>query len=633
MSIAQWGTVAPPIDYAGIFHVTTTPSLVLDRDFTILDANPAYLRMTNRRSEELVGRYFFDAFPSNPAARDEEGARNLRRSLEQARDTGRPHTLELQKFDIPSTVPGRFVERFWSPTNLPVLDARGETTLILHRVLDVTDFVLNQRGDSEGTGLSGPSGSPADATSDLVARAWELQQLNAALRDARDQLSARAHFDPLTGLLVRSVFLESVGDALGRIPSRSDHPVAVLFVDLDRLKSVNDTYGHGAGDQLIRCAAERLKASVRPNDAVGRLGGDEFVVLLGELKNKDEATVVAERILENLAAPAQLAPGLTVQPSASIGVAVTDDPEMSADTLLSHADTAMYRAKQSGRNRWELFDEAAYTAITARQQLEAELSVALAADQLELHYQPIIDLRTDAVHAVEALLRWQHPTRGLLPAGEFIDVAEDSRVLLEIGRRVISLACLQLAAWDQELGELAPKRMFLNVSVAELAHPGLDEHVRAALAAAGIAPERLVLEITETGVLEDTHVVGSAVEGLLSLGCELAIDDFGTGYSSLSRLVQLPARILKIDRSFVRGLAADHESVAVVSAVLLLAHNLRKSVVAEGVEDPQALDALRELGCAYAQGFHLALPKPAAELTPIFAAVVPHAAPEEEYVV
>ncbi|NHC16501.1 diguanylate cyclase domain-containing protein, partial [Motilibacter deserti] len=305
MSIAQWGTVAPPIDYAGIFHVTTTPCLILDADFTILDANPAYLRMTNRRPEELIGRYFFAAFPANPADPESEGARHLRASLERVRDTGRPHTLELQKFDIPSTVPGRFVERFWSPTNLPVLNDRGETALILHRVLDVTDFVLNQRADTDGT-----AAAAADAESDLVARAWELQQLNAALRDARDQLSARAHFDPLTGLLVRSVFLEAVGDALARIPARAGHPVAVLFVDLDRLKSVNDTYGHGAGDQLIRCAAERLKASVRPNDAVGRLGGDEFVVLLGELRNKDEATVVAERILENLSAPAQLAPGL-----------------------------------------------------------------------------------------------------------------------------------------------------------------------------------------------------------------------------------------------------------------------------------------------------------------------------------
>src|SRR4051794_31121972 len=285
------GTVAPPIDYAGIFNATTTPCLVLDLDFTIRDANSAYLRATERRLDDLVGQSFFTAFPPNPADPQADGAQSLRASLERVRETGRPDSLELHKYDIPSGTSGRFVERYWSATNLPVRGPDGETTLLLHRVLDVTDFVLGRRLDEGDPGLRALRVMGPEGEADLFARAWELQQLNAALREARDQLTARAHYDTLTGLLVRSVFLECVSDALSRLRTQP-HPVAVLFVDLDRLKSTNDTYGHGAGDQLIRIAAQRLKACVRPNDAVGRLGGDEFVVLLDELHTQEEATAV-----------------------------------------------------------------------------------------------------------------------------------------------------------------------------------------------------------------------------------------------------------------------------------------------------------------------------------------------------
>jgi EAL domain-containing protein (putative c-di-GMP-specific phosphodiesterase class I) len=254
------------------------------------------------------------------------------------------------------------------------------------------------------------------------------------------------------------------------------------------------------------------------------------------------------------------------------------------------------------------FDQDAYAALGRRNQTEADLRTAVHDDELRLHYQPIVDLTTGERYAVEALLRWDHPSRGLLTAGDFIDVAEDSSLIVDLGRWVVGRACRQLAEWDAALGPDAPQLLFINLSAAELTHPGVGRLVTSSAAIAGIDPSRLVLEITETGLLAEPGRAAAVSRTLRDLGCEVAIDDFGTGYSSLSRLVQLPARILKIDQSFVRGLVDNPDSVAVVSAVLLLAHNLRKLVVAEGVEDAGSLEVLREMGCRYAQGFHLARP-------------------------
>lgn len=598
------------IDYAGLFAATPTPYLVLTPDLTIVEANHARLMATGHQRKDILGKHLFDAFPENPDDDDAHGVVTLRASLERVLETGRPETMGLQKYDI--RVPGgeTFVERYWSAINVPVLDSTGRVTLLLHRVKDVTEYVRD-RGVARLTSGHGEHGLRAvdEAEVDFFARARELQELNRELREARDQLAARALHDPQTGLLVRSVFLEQVSHALTRM-ARCPHPLAVLFIDLDGLKKINDTYGHAAGDELIACSAERLRAGVRPSDPVARIGGDEFVVLLDDLHDEAEAEAVAARLVESMTLPCRLQAEVFTSPTASIGIAVADNADITAYDLVSRADAAMYRAKQSGRGRYEMFDPAAHTATSARQRLEAELRRALAAGELRLHYQPIIDLTDDTTHAVEALLRWQHPGKGLLGAAKFIDVAEESGLILDIGRWVIDRACRQLAEWDAAIGTSAPARAFVNLSAAELAQPGLAEHVAAVAAAAGVGPDRLVLEITETGILEEPQVVGEAIDILRGLGCELAIDDFGTGYSSLTRLVQLPAGILKVDRSFVTELCSGRESAAVVSAVLLLAHNLQKTVVAEGVEDASTLLALKDLGCEYAQGFHLARPHP-----------------------
>jgi len=607
-------------DYAAVFAASPTPCVLLTPDLVIRDANAAYCRVTGFDRDELIGRELFDVFSAMPGRSEPDTAARLRASLERARDTGTTSTSGVHRYDAPHPRSGRPVQRYWTETSVPVRDETGRTGLLLHRIDDVSDIVTAEdvRGllATSATAPAGPDGEAPglrELLPDLLARVRDLQVVNRELQVARDELAARALHDPLTGLLVRSVFFDELGRALARL-ARRPHHVAVLFVDLDRLKLVNDTYGHATGDELIRVVAQRLRDCVRPSDPVARVGGDEFVVLLDDLTDPREAEVVAERLMARLVEPCTLAAGPTLTPSGSMGVAATADPDLSPDLLVSQADAAMYAAKQAGRGLFRMFDETTLLASSARQREEEELREAVAGGQLRLHYQPIVDLQSGAVHGVEALLRWQHPTRGLLTAGDFIEVAEDSGLVGRLDAWVIREGCRQLAAWDAELGDDAPQRLFVNLSHAELVQRHLGAHVADSAAAVGVDPGRLVLEITERGVTAEPGAVHGVVGVLRELGCELAIDDFGTGYSSLSRLVELPAGIIKIDGSFVRDVSRDKASAAVVSAVLLLAHNLHKTVVAEGVEDVDALETLRELGCEYAQGYHLARPQPARRL-------------------
>ena len=412
------------IDFAALFKAEPTPCIVLSPDLVIQQANDAYLTATTRRRGELIGKHITRTFPNNP---------ELLEALQRTIASGLPARAAPMRYDQHAAEGDS--HREWRSLNIPIKSADGEITVILHRLEDVTDFVTGGERD----------------------QVQQLQHSNAELRTERDELAAKALRDPLTGALSRSVFYEELTRALARLP-RKAHPLAVLFIDLDRLKQVNDSHGHAAGDELIRQTVARLAASVRPSDAIARIGGDEFVVLLDDLHTAQEAEIIADRVLRMISEPCQVTPGVLVNPSASVGVALADGDSTGADVLLSHADAAMYKAKQRGRGRYELFDPAAYTEATARIQLEAELEAAIPADQLLLHYQPIFDLSTGAVAAVEALLRWRHPTRGLLAADAFIDVAEDSGLLASIGPWVIGQACRQLAGWDRRLGRRSPRR-------------------------------------------------------------------------------------------------------------------------------------------------------------------------------
>ena len=450
-----------------------------------------------------------------------------------------------------------------------------------------------------------------------------------AARAAQAELAHRAAHDPLTGLPVRWVFLEQVAHAVARLRRHPASRVAVLFLDIDGLKHVNDTYGHLAGDQLITTCVARARAALRPSDLMARIGGDEFVVLLEDITGTADATLVAQRVLTGLAVPYRL-DGEVVEPSASIGIATTDSADSTSDELIAHADTAMYAAKHAGRRGYRVFDPTAYAADRARAGSRAELSSALRAalrgDEIEVHYQPIVDLTAaagdgsagvgpDGVWAVEALARWRHPRLGLLTAGAFVPLAEADGLVVELGALVLRRACRQLAAWDDELGPAAPPRLFVNLSASELAQRGLVDLVGDALQQAGVDPGRLTLEITETQLFTEPAVAAKAVQGLRSLGCQLAIDDFGTGYSSLSRVVELPTATLKVDQSFTLALTSRPEAEAVVASVLLLGHRLRRTVVVEGVEDAATLRALRALGVTHVQGHHLGRPQAAADLS------------------
>ncbi|MGH9041239.1 MAG: EAL domain-containing protein [Acidimicrobiia bacterium] len=427
--------------------------------------------------------------------------------------------------------------------------------------------------------------------------------------------------DPLTGLPNRSLFLDRLALALRRQP-RDGRAVSVLFVDLDRFKTVNDTLGHHAGDQLLVSVAGRLTRILRPGDTIARLGGDEFAIVCEGLAGAEGAEEIAERILSSLAAPV-LVEGQEVIASASIGIAVSE-PEATPDTMLRDADSAMYEAKDAGRNRFHVFDPASRARTLARLRRAEELRVALDRSELRLRYQLEVDLAEETTTGVEALVRWQHPTLGLLPPSEFINVAEETGLVVPLGDWVLLEACRELARRGPDSG----LRLSINLSARQLGVPELVDTVRSVLAETGLDPSRLCLEITESVLMDDVESSIEALLDLKALGVRLAIDDFGTGYSSLSYLRRFPVDVVKLDRSFVAGLGVDPAATAIVAAVVNLAHALGIVVVAEGVETEAQLVALRALRCDRAQGYYWNRPLPADELPgwgrqPCVASLVP----------
>jgi len=417
----------------------------------------------------------------------------------------------------------------------------------------------------------------------------------------------QARHDALTQLPNRTYLHELIDTELSG-PGRT--PV-VLFLDLDGFKEVNDSLGHDTGDDLLREVAARLTASVREGDTVGRLGGDEFVVLSRECSPED-ADALAERLRATVARPVDLA-GRAVRVGASIGIAGTSGHRyLRSSDLVRDADLAMYAAKASGRNRVRLFTPDLRDAAERRATLAAELRDALDRDELVLHYQPVMHLPTGDCTGVEALVRWQHPERGLLPPAEFIALAEQHDLMVPLTRWVLGAATAQLAAWD---AEGLPLVGGVNISAHHFPAGTLVEDVLDALAASGLPPERLVLELTETSVAEDPRLAAAQFAQLRISGVEVSIDDFGSGFSSLSQLISLPVGVLKIDRSLVVGAEGRaSESAAAIAAVVGLATAFGMRTLAEGVETPEQLATATELGCTFAQGYHIARPMPADEL-------------------
>jgi diguanylate cyclase (GGDEF)-like protein len=417
--------------------------------------------------------------------------------------------------------------------------------------------------------------------------------------------------DPLTGLATRVVLRDRLGLALAR-GRRSGRHVALLFLDLDRFKLVNDSLGHSAGDRLLRMIGDRLRTFVRSSDTAVRFGGDEFAVLCEDLDEPRDAIRVAERLLEALSEPYRIG-GHELAMSASIGIAMAGDQGAGAEELMRDADAAMYRAKERGRNRIEIFDADVRASLLRELELEQDLRHALARGELRLHYRPEISLATGRVDGVEALLRWQHPRRGLMPPLDFIPYAELSGLIVPIGAWVIEEACGQAQRWRLAVAGPAPT-VRVNVSARQLADPGLYDIVTGALADTATPPHQLCLEITESALAEDSETAACMLKRIRDLGVRLAVEDFGTGYSSLDRLRRFEVDFLKIDRAFVSALADRPDDVAIVHAIVALAHALGLTVTAEGIEDPAQLAIVRELGCDAGQGHLFAQPGPAEDI-------------------
>ncbi|AGZ39500.1 putative signaling protein [Actinoplanes friuliensis DSM 7358] len=423
----------------------------------------------------------------------------------------------------------------------------------------------------------------------------------------RAQLARQAFRDPLTELGNRKLFMDHATDALA---DADDTMTAVILFDLDGFKEVNDTYGHATGDELLRTAAERLTANVRTNDTVSRLGGDEFVVLLPRLVDDQIADTVANRILRDLSQPLVIGDTVLTIP-ASAGIAITRGSGMAVDDVIREADLALYQAKADGKGVARRFDPAQFAEAEKRRREESDLRRALDAGEFEVHYQPIVDLDGERTVGVEALVRWNHPERGLLPPAAFLEMAEALGLLPRLGGWVLSEACRQAAEWQrQEPGF----ELNVNLSASQLGNPDLIDEVRAVLESTGLPPAQLVLELTESVALVDLVESARILGALKTLGVRIALDDFGTGFSSLSHLGTLPVDVVKIDKSFVQAMQ-ESSGASVAEAVLQIARTFNLAPVAEGVEDAGQASRLRELECAQAQGYHFARPMPAGELT------------------
>jgi diguanylate cyclase (GGDEF)-like protein len=501
-----------------------------------------------------------------------------------------PFDVILLDLSLPDSSGLETVERVRTAVpEMPVVVLSGrddEETALQALQGGVEDYLVKGRGDGE-----------------LMARAirYAIER-----KKAEEKLAYLAQYDPLTGLANRALFHDRLEQALARA-GRDGDMIALMFVDLDRFKAINDSLGHTGGDSVLREVARRIQGRLRGSDTVARLGGDEFAVILEDLSEAQDAARVAEDLVSILSTPF-ISNGHDVPVAASVGIAV--HPPSGQDALLKDADAAMYRAKQRGGNNHQFYTEEMNVQASAQLALERDLRRALEREEFLLHYQPQVDLTTGEVVGAEALLRWRHDERGLVSPAEFIPVLEDIGLIVPVGAWVLGEACRQAREW-RDAG-LAPVRIAVNLSARQLGREGLVGSVEDALEESGLDPSCLELEITESMLVENGEAGLGAVELLKkAVGrLRISIDDFGTGYSSLYRLKALPVERLKIDQSFIRGVATDPGDAAITAAVIALSHDLRLQVTAEGVETAEQLAFLRERACDEAQGFYFSRPLP-----------------------
>ncbi|HEV2227974.1 MAG TPA: EAL domain-containing protein [Steroidobacteraceae bacterium] len=544
-----------------VFEQWPTTALILDpATLQIVAANPAALRNTGYSHQEVRQLPFTQLFSA-------EGAADERVLLARLQDSTARAPIEMRQRCKDGTL--RSVE---ATAHRLELDGRPVLAVTVH---DVT-----------------------------VRRVVENQML-----ERHQRLDHLAHHDQLTGLPNRLYLAAHLPDALADAKEKGTL-LAVLFLDLDRFKHINDSRGHETGDKLLKTVAQRVRSTMRSQDVVVRMGGDEFVVVMTDVKNTDKVNEAAERINEALSAP-MVVDGRTLVTTVSIGVALYPRDGLDMGELLRHSDTAMYQAKDRGRNNFQLFSPAMDRRLKERIAVEASLRTALQTRQLEVHYQPIVDIESHRVVALEALTRWRHPSQGFVRPERFVRIAEEAGLIVPIGEFVLRRAIEDMVRWRQSGATLVP--VALNVSAVQLQRSNLADSIARITREHGLEPTMLQVELTESAVFERREqrareAAQDAVGKLRELGVHIAIDDFGTGYSSLSYLKRWRVDTLKIDRSFVRDLVTDMSDLAIVSAIIAMARHLHIEVVAEGIEGWQQLEKLRHLGCSYAQGYLFARP-------------------------
>lgn len=442
------------------------------------------------------------------------------------------------------------------------------------------------------------------ANAHLVIATIEANKLTEQVQQSKQALSHLAHHDVLTGLPNRIVLLDRLNQAI-ELARRQSGQLAVMFMDLDQFKHINDSLGHAVGDQLLQSVAQRLVTCVRQSDTVSRQGGDEFMLLLPHIERAEDAAIFAQKILAALAPPHRIG-GHNLHMSVSIGISIYPHHGQDAESLIKGADTAMYYAKESGRNNFKFFEETMHVRAVERQTIEASLRYALERQEFMLHYQPKVNLRSGTIVGVEALIRWQHPKLGLLQPAQFLPIAEDCGLILPIGRWVLREACLQAQSWLA--ARLPPITVAVNTSALEFRAKDFIENIRTTLKDTGLEPCYLELELTESILMQDAESAVAVLGELTDLGVTLAIDDFGTGYSSLSYLRQFPITTLKIDQSFVNQMTTNSDDATIVSAVIGLGQSLKQRVIAEGVETPEQCALLLAQQCDEGQGYYFGRP-------------------------